>query len=219
MNGRVGWKEDWKKDLVQMTVRFVLGGLIAAGIILLAANGKDFLTALKPGYDVEYLLENGAEEGMHVSGRVPGLYDCFAELENTGSSKISAYYYAIPGEKEVMVLYVPAARHGEAEALLEETVDYLETGLLPESLMDIEGYVVKAEGRIPYLLSQYMLDIGYTQEDIAAMGDPLMIRDAEGRLEKARIFAPVGMILLTLGILLTAALIFYKSARRKRCRQ
>ena len=216
MKAAQGWKEDWKQDLAQLIVRFIIGGLIAAGIILLIANGKNFIITLKPGYDVEYLLENGAKPGMHVSGEVDFVYDCFAELENTDSNKTSAYYYALPGAEGMMVLYVPAGKHEAAEALLEETLDYLETGVFPVSVMPVEGYVVKAEGRLPYLLNQYMLELGYTWEEIGAMGDPLMIRDASTKLENARIYAPLGMIFLTVGILLTVFVLFWKERRRNR---
>lgn len=216
MKAAQGWKEDWKQDLAQMIVRFVIGGLIAVGAILLFAHGKNFMIALKPGYDVEYLLENGAKPGMHVSGEVHFVYDCFAELENTDSNKTSAYYYALPGAEGMMALYVPAARRGAAETLLEETLNYLETGVFPVSVMPVEGYVVKAEGRLPYLLSQYMLELGYTEEEIDAMGEPLMIQDATKRLGNARIYAPVGMILLTVGILMTVFAVFWKTRRRNR---
>lgn len=207
------WKEDWKKDLGDMLVKFVIGGLWVSGIILLTAYGKKFLLTLKPTYDIEYVIENGAKEGMHVSGEVPYIYDCFANLSDTDDGRISAYYYALPAADGILVLHVPVSLQEAMDTLLEETMLFLDTGVWPTSTVPMEGYVVKAQGRLPYLLTQYMLEIGYTREEIAGMGDPLMIDYAVGNLRAARLYAPVGMILLALGILLLVFVIFWKRAR------
>lgn len=214
MDWKQGWKEDWKQDLKRMTATIVIVGLLGAGIVLLMSNGKNFLTAVKPAYDMDYVIENGARKGMHISGEVPFVYDCFAEMENTGNNKVTAYYYAIPSGDGMMVLQLPAGRRGAAEQLLEETVEYLGTGVPPASVFSIEGYVKKAEGRLPYLLSQYMKEMGYSETEIEAMGEPLMIGDAGGSLDRARIYAPVGMILLGLGILASVFAIYRMRQRR-----
>lgn len=112
------------------------------------------------------------------------------------------------------VLQVSAGMQHAADRLLEETINYMNTGMVPSSSIPIEGYVVKAEGRIPYLLSEYMKEIGYSQEEIEAMGEPLMLRDTAGGLGAARIYAPLGMILLALGILATMFAIFRERFRR-----
>lgn len=213
MERKQAWKEDWKQDLVRMTVTVVIIGLLGAGIILLLSNGKNFLTAVKPAYDMDYVIENGAKKGMHISGEVPFIYDCFAEMENTGNNRVTAYYYAIPSGDGMIVLQLPTSMRGAAEKLLEETVEYLSTGMPPASAFPIEGYVKKAEGRLPYLLSQYMAGMGYSEAEIQEMGEPLMIQEAGKNLDRARIYAPVGMILLGLGILASVFAI-YRMVRR-----
>ena len=207
------WKEDWKQDLKKTMGAFIIGGLLVIGGIMLLSYGKNFLMAVKPAVDMDYILDNGAKKGMHVSGEITFIYDCFAEMENTNSNKITSYYYAIPAGDGMVVLRVFPDKHDAAEKLLEETIDYLGTGIPPASVIPIEGHVVKAEGRLPYLLSQYMLEIGYTEEEIEAMGDPLMIQDTAASLEAARIYAPVGMILFALGILASVFVIFRKVRR------
>lgn len=214
MNRKLGWKEDWKQDLMRTIATIVIVGLLGSGIILLLSNGKNFLTAVKPAYDIDYVMENGARKGMHISGEVSLIYDCFAEMENTQSNKVTAYYYAIPAGDAMMVLQIPAGMRSAAEKLLEETVEYLSTGVLPVSVFPIEGCVKRAEGRLPYLLSQYMAQMGYSEAEIEAMGEPLMLQDAGSSIDKARIYAPVGMILLGLGIL-ASMLAIYRMVRRR----
>ncbi len=209
--GRRGdWREDWKKDLAKMLAWFLIGGLCVTGLGFLAANGRNFWITLKPGYDVEYLAENGgAKEGMHVTGQVPYVYDCFANLSESGGDNISEYYYALPAADNVLIIGVPAGKYAAMETLWEETWQYAADGILPSSPVPIEGYVEKARGRLPYLLSEYLRDVlEYTQDEVDAMGEPLVIVSAAEKLQRARIYAPVGVILLTSGILLTILYLF-----------
>ena len=204
------WRDDWKEDLAKALAWVLIGGLCAAGIGMLSANGKNFWIAVKPGTDVEYLMDNGgAREGMHVTGQVPYVYGCFANLSYLEGDKASAYYYAIPSGEDLMILSVPETLYDTMEALWEETWEYVEGGSLPVSTVRIEGYVTKAKGRLPYLLAEYMQEyLGYTREEVDAMGEPLMVQYANEALQRARISAPVGMILLTSGILLLLLYVF-----------
>ena len=212
------WKEDWKKDLGKTIVGVVIGSLWVAGLLLLVANGGKFWTAAKPGTDIALLMENGgAREGMHVTGRVPYGYDCFANLADSEGGEASEFYYALPSADGMLILGVPAQRQEAVEALWEETWEYAADGSLPDAAVALEGYVAKAKGRLPYLLSEYLVDVlGYSQEEADAMGEPLLIRDAAEAFHRARIYAPVGMILLTSGILL---LILYLSLRKRQLRK
>lgn len=209
---RGDWKEDWKEDFVKMIAGFLIGGLCIIGFFCLIAHGRNFWITLKPGYDVEFLMENNnAREGMHVTGQVPYIYDCFANLSDLEEEDVSAYYYALPAENSMLILAVPARLNNAMEGLWEETWQYVETGVAPSSTVPIEGYVTKAKGRLPYLLSEYMVDVlEYSKEEVDAMEDPLVIEYAAETLQKARIYAPVGMILLTSGILLLILYLFLK---------
>lgn len=212
-------KEDWKRDMARKIKTFVVYGLLIAGTILLSVHGKNFVIAVKPSYTVDYLMENGVRKGMHVRGEINFIYDCFAEMENMKDDEVTAYYYALPAGDGMMALYVPVEMQDVVETLLDETVAYLETGTPPSSVIPVEGQVVKAEGRLPYLLSEYMKDIGYSQEEIEAMGETLMLQDASGSLRAARIYAPVGMIMLALGILAIVFGVLWERIRRegKKC--
>lgn len=204
------WRVDWKEDLGKTLYKGIIILLILVGFIMIISCGKNFWVTLKPGHDVNDLLDNGAVAGMHVSGQIEFTYDCFADMADTDSNRIMAYYYALPSADGTMILQVPVSLHDEMETLFEETLEYMQGGAYPESVVPIEGYVTKAQGRLPYLLEQYMLQIGYTQEEINAMGEPLMIEYATEGLQRARIYAPVGIILLSSGVLLTVLGIFLK---------
>lgn len=203
VNGRGDWREDWKKDLAKLLVWLWIGVLCLAGLIFLLGNGRNFWMTLKAGHDVEDLMENGdAKEGMHVTGEVPYVYGCFANLSDFNDNDVSEYYYALPTVDGMLILGVPVSLQGAMETLWEETWQYAERGILPSSTVSLEGYVTKAKGRLPYLLSEYMVDIlGYSQEEVDEMGEPLMIVYAPETLRRARIYAPLGMILLALGML------------------
>lgn len=207
------WREDWKEDLGKGIWKGIIVILIFVGFVMILSCGKNFWLTLKPGHDVNDLLENGAAVGMHVSGQVEYTYDCFADMSNTDNNRVTAYYYALPSTEGMMILQVPARLRNEMETLLQETLEYLNGGAYPESAVPVEGYVTKAQGRLPYLLGEYMIQVGYTQEEINAMGDPLMIEYATEGLQRARIYAPVGIILLTSGVLLTVLTIFLKRFR------
>nr|WP_300837571.1 DUF6709 family protein [uncultured Acetatifactor sp.] len=209
------WREDWKEDLAKTVAWFLIGGLCIAGGCLLLGNGRNFWTALKPGYDVEYLMDNGgAKEGMHVTGQVPYVYDCFANLSDFDGKDISGYYYALPVLDGMLILEVPESRYEVMETLWEETWQHAADGILPASPVPVEGYVEKAKGRLPYLLSEYLQDVlEYSPEEVDAMGEPLMIVYAAEKLQRARIYAPVGMILLTSGILFMILYLFLQKRR------
>lgn len=220
--GRRGdWREGWKEDLAKMLAWLLIGGLCVTGTGFLAANGRNFWITLKPGYDVEYLAENGgAKEGMHVTGHVPYVYDCFANLSDSGGGNVSEYYYALPAADGMLIVGVPAGQYAAMEALWEETWQYAADGTMPSSTVPVEGYVEEAKGRLPYLLSEYMMDVlEYSQEEADACGEPLVIVYAAESLKRARIYAPVGMILFCSGILLLILYLFLRTCRlEKACK-
>ena len=186
---RGNWKEGWKQDLAKMLVWFVIGGLCITGFGLLSGNVRNFWITLKRGYDVEYLMENGgAKEGMHVTGKVPYVYDCFANLSDFEDTNVSAYYYALPCGDGMMILSVLAKQYDDMEQLWEETWQYAD-----------------------------MVDVmGYSREEVDAMGEPLVIQYAMEALQRARIYAPVGMILLCSGMLLLILRLFLGKRRMEK---
>lgn len=200
VNTMFGGYEVSPQEVRRNRLAMVAIGVFCIGFFLLMVYGSDFLLGLKPGYDMDYLLENGAREGMHVVGQVSLTFDCFANLDN-GQGKITSYYYAIPAGEGMLILKVPPKRKDAMEALLEETMEYLDGGRLPVSVVPLEGRVVLAQGRLPYLLSQYMEGIGYTQEEIKALGEPLVVEMATEQIQKARICVPVGVIILSMEVL------------------
>ena len=95
MNGDRVWEEDWKQELKRKAAVIAILALLASGGIMLLTHGKNFLVAVKPAYDMEYVMTNGAKEGMHISGEITVVYDCFAEIVNTKNKKIKANLYYV----------------------------------------------------------------------------------------------------------------------------
>ena len=63
------------KEEVKRTWKIVVVmALCAIGFVIVMSSAQNFWMSLKPEYDVEYLLDNGAREGMHVKGAVPYTY-------------------------------------------------------------------------------------------------------------------------------------------------
>ena len=64
--------------------------LCIIGFIMMISSAQNFWMSLKPEYDVEYLLDNGAREGMHVNqqqtGHAPGEFTDMLMAGNFPSS-------------------------------------------------------------------------------------------------------------------------------------
>lgn len=207
-------KEGRKQDLRIFVITCAIGALLLTGIMLLYEYGKMFIICLKPEHDFNYVMAKGLTEGMHIKGEVPVLYSCFAHMEHGDTQKVVYYYYGIPAAGGMVILQVPPEKYDMAEKLKEETQDFYKSGVLPEAAIPLEGYAVEAMGRLPYLMDEYLTEIGYPEERKEHKEKVLMICDGSRSLANARIYAPVGMICLTLGSLAIVFILFRKRFRR-----
>lgn len=182
--------------------------LVAGGMMAYLSAGM-FITSFKPANDFEDLQEIQAEEGMHIKGDVKYALDCFAYeetwKENSDGSrtpaKTSHYYYLLPGNKESFIgLEVSTSEQKSMEALVEETIAYLESGEEPTTKVTVEGRVSKMDEEMKGLYESYLKEVGYTNEDIAAMGEPLYIEKAV--MKNVRIMFVLSVVLIILGVVL-----------------
>lgn len=165
--------------------------LLALGLIAICASVGDILMYMKPSHSFEELMENGVEKGLHVRGEVPFTYDCFAEEETyrknktTGSrtaGRTSSYYYAIPVTGDYVVgLEVNTEDYDSMEQLLNETVEYLDGGDYPSTAVSVDGGVKEMKSELQELFDEYLLEVGYTQDELDAMGTPLVIEQPNSK--------------------------------------
>ncbi len=206
----VGRKEARRNRLI--AVAMLIFGI---GLCTTLRYAENFWIMIKPAYAIEHLMEHGAREGMHVQGKLPYIYDCFASRENMDSGRVEADYYALPCQDGFLIVKAAVKDQPAMERLLSETVEFLGGGLRPESVISIEGYVTKAQGRLPYLLGEYMISVGYTQEEVDAMKEPLMIVENAEAMRDAGIWFPVGIILQSAVVLAVAFCVFRSRRKRK----
>lgn len=184
--------------------------LIVVGILGMLISIDRFAIAVKPAMDFDDLLNGYAVPGDHVAGRVLYTYGCFAEssmiyAENgrkTGEIK-NGYYYAVPGAGGVMILEVPLRYHNAMEALTEQTFEYLYGGSEPQANARVNGYVKKNDSEsLQRMLEEYLVNLGYTDQEIAGMGEIYIIKQDDMLTQLRNIFVgcslalAAGMVLL-----------------------
>ncbi len=183
--------------------------LFLAGGFLTVAGGRHVLTSLKSETTFEELVEEELKSGMHIKGDVPNTIGCFGYEETTRetsggahiSTKISKYFYAVSvGDKVVGVEIMPDNNDG-MEALLEETYEYLVNGgAEPSTKVTVEGKLTVMDEELKGLFDDYLLESGYTQEEITAMGDVYFVDFIS--FGNMRIMFIIGIVLLAIAILI-----------------
>lgn len=184
--------------------------LLIAGVMLVAVSGKMAVTSVMPENDFEDLMEKEAKAGMHIKGEVKYVFDCYAYeetwTENKDGSrtpaKTSHYYYAIPGEGDNFIgLEVKVDGKTDMEALAEETYEYLSGGEEPSTKVMAEGRLSKMDDEMSGLFKEYLQEIGYTNQEIADMGEFYYIEQPASMLTAQIMFA-IGVVLLILAIVI-----------------
>lgn len=184
--------------------------ILAFGIMLMVMGGKMTITSFMPENDFEDLLEKEPEEGMHIKGEVQYAWDCYAHEETwkenkDGSrtpAKTSHYYYAIPGVGETFFgLEVSVDDMEDMEALADETYEYCTGGAEPSTKVMVEGRMTKMDEEMSGLFKEYLVELGYSNEEIAAMGEFYYI-DQPASMQTERLFFAVGAFLVIIAILI-----------------
>lgn len=183
--------------------------LLIGGIMCLWTSTGDFIVSLKPAQSFEDFLEADPQEDVHVKGNIVYSYDCFASEEtwtenrngSRSAAKTSNYYYAIPGYENILAVEVKTDLSGSMDKLADETFDYLNGGVAPATEIPFEGRVVKMKSELSRYFNEYLEEIGFTEAEITAMGDPLVV--------ERRSFGAVRCIFAAGIVLVILAIIFF----------
>lgn len=182
--------------------------LILIGGLMLWPSLQDTITSFQAPKSFEDVLEEGAVPGEHVSGRVPYLLDTFASMETwtensrthaTTSKRTSFRYYVLPGGEGYLGLSVASHSFSSANSLVEQTYAcLLENGEEPTAELIVDARVVEMEEELAQLFREDLQDYyGYTDQDLEAMGAPLLVEPrAFGTI---RAFCGVGIVLILAG--------------------
>ena len=186
--------------------------LILIGGLMLWPSLQDTITSFQAPKSFEDVLEEGAVPGEHVSGRVPYLLDTFASMETwtensrthaTTSKRTSFRYYVLPGGEGYLGLSVASHSFSSANSLVEQTYAcLLEDGGEPTAELIVDARVVEMEEELAQLFREDLQDYyGYTDSDINAMGDLLVV---DGRSFTAvRAICGIGAALFLLGLVIS----------------
>lgn len=181
------------------------------GAIMLYQVTPSFLVSLKPAISFADMLEEGTvlAPGDHVAGDVVYALDYFASESvhteysdgSRGGSKGSGRYYLIPTAGGFVGLKSREVDVSDLNALSEETFAYLESETEPTTKIHMEGIVQVMESDLAGYFTGYLEDMGYTEEEIDAMGEPLVIRYNNFLAVRAMFVIGAVLCLLTVFIL------------------
>lgn len=187
----------------------VIFTLLFFGIIMICVSAADTFDSLKPAISFEDLLD-GAEvkEGSRVAGNVPYALDYFAsETSYTQYSdgsrsgdKESGNYYLIPTADGYIGLKSRQADVSALNDLSEETFAYLTDGTEPQTEIYMQGTVKVMDDELVGYYCDYLEELGYTEDEIEAMGQPLLIDYVS--FSSVRVFFILGAALILLAFFL-----------------
>lgn len=180
-----------------------------AGIFCTGLSLGNTIISFMPAKDFEDIMDKGLEVGDHVSGDLLYSFDYFAVEDTvtthkggtTTTSKGTAYFYVIPGDWNLDVLYGQEVRKedsSDAAKNSNETFDYLDGGAEPKTRPYLEGKAVKMNEEMSGYFKKYLEDSGYTSDEIKAMGDFIMVDYIS--FTSMRIMTAIGIVFIILGI-------------------
>ncbi len=181
--------------------------LLLFGGIMVYQCAPKMLTSLKPSISFEDMLDGKeVKKGSHISGNVVYSLDYFASQStytkrqdgSRSGSRKSGNYYLIPTKESYIALKVNQRTVEEMNKLVDETFTFLENGTEPTTTVFIEGNVVPMEEKLVKYYNEYLEELGYTESEIEAMGEPLLIEYVS--FNAVRIMFAIGILLIALGL-------------------
>ncbi|MCI8269120.1 MAG: hypothetical protein HFG55_05615 [Lachnospiraceae bacterium] len=184
--------------------------LLLFGGMALYMSIPDLIISFKPAVSFEELLEDGTQlkAGSHVAGNVVYVLDYFASESSytkrsdgsrSGSRK-SGNYYLIPSSTGYFALKSREADVAALNQLSEETFTYLSSGTEPATEFFMEGKAEPLEGNLARYFEEYLEELGYTAEEVAELGEPLVVRFVS--FTAVRVMTGLGALSLVLGLFL-----------------
>ena len=189
--------------------------LLLFGGMMLYMNAADLVVSFKPAVSFEDMLDGKeVKAGSHIEGNVKYVMDYFAsETSYTkykdgsrSGSKKSGNYYLIPIQDGFLALKSRQNDVNTLNQLTDETIEYMTSGTEPATEFFMEGSVKKLEGNVANYYNEYLEELGYTAEEIKAMGDPLVV--------EFRSFTAIRvMFIIGIAAVILAALFFMRRYR------
>lgn len=180
--------------------------LLLIGGGLLGVSLGDTVVSFKEARSFEDVLENGANPGDHVAGRVPYLLDAFANMKTytentktgaTTAKKTTFQYYVLPAGEGYVGLQVNSQYISQANKLVDQTYDYLMGGGAPTAEVTTDASVKVMDKELTEMFRGMMREYGYTDQEIGDMGPLLMVTPRA--FTTIRIFCAVGGVLFLAG--------------------
>ena len=159
--------------------------LIGVGATLLYLTAADFVISIKPAVSFEDMLDGKeVKVGSRVAGEVVFAMDYFAsestytryEDGSRSGSRKSGNYYLIPTAEGYIALKSRQADVSALDALSEETFEYMNNGPEPSTVIHMQGKVERMEGTLAGYYEEYLEELGYSEAEIDAFGEPRVIR-------------------------------------------
>ncbi len=158
--------------------------LFLAGIAVVLIFLSEFVCSFKPIISFENLLDGvEVESGSHIEGNVVIAFPPFAtettetsKFGATISSEASGNYYLVPmGEGNYIGLKTNQEHVFDMDKLVEESLAFYDVGDQPTTKVFIEGMVNPMGGEILRFFREYMIEAGFTEAEVDAMGTPMYI--------------------------------------------
>lgn len=171
----------------------------------------NFVVSLKPPVSFEEMLE-GTEikAGDHVEGNVLYALDYFAsqssytryEDGSRSGSRKTGNYYVIPVNGGYIGLKCREEDTAALNKLSEESFEFLGGGPEPATEIFIQGAVQPMESKLVKYYNKYLEGFGYTQDEIRAMGEPLVVEYTNFLAEQVIFGIGILVILLAIWLLM-----------------
>ena len=181
--------------------------LIIIGGIMLFNSASDMVVSFKPAVSFEEMFDGKeVKAGSHVAGDVLFVMDYFASestytQRSDGSrsgDKANGNYYLIPiaeGEKYIG-LKSRQVDVADLDKLTEETYNFLVDGTEMTTQVFMQGTVEVMENELVRYYREYLVDMGYTESEIDAMGEPLVIQYRSFTAVRVLFFIGLALVLL-----------------------
>ncbi|MBS5062206.1 MAG: hypothetical protein KHZ58_00375 [Hungatella hathewayi] len=195
------------KRLFRIFGRDVLVLLFFGGVIIYTSF-SNFVISLKPAVSFVDMLEGvKVEAGDRVAGNVQYCFDYFASQSSytrykdgsrSGDRKSGNYYLIPAGDEGFIGLKSREADTAALNKLTKESFEYLAGGAEPTTVIFMQGAVHPLEAELTGYYNEYLESLGFTKEEIKAMGAPLVIEYTSFRA--AQVIFGIGIILILLAI-------------------
>lgn len=185
--------------------------ILIIGSSSILVNFDHFITSFYPTVSFQDLLDGEqVQKGNHVAGDVVYSFPPFASettctehKDGTESERESGNFYIIPTAEKFMTLKTNQKLVESMDILTNETLDFIETGSEPTTQVYCEGQVIEMEDEelIEYY-NDYLLEFGYTEAEIDAMGTPLIIEYVDFQLVRIMFIGGIVLVLLGIGLII-----------------